>query len=124
MLLLMLLLLGDLETGVIIRQHLKWVYWLGNPGLVTDLCLGARLGLTTRFVSVIQEYSIPLILGVVAGLVVANIDGHLYEGLVEYAPFGHDAILFGRHVTAHFLINEVFMAVSYTHLTLPTIYSV
>ena len=67
------------------------------------------MGPTTRLVSVIQEYSIPLILGVVAGLVVANIDGHFYEGLVEYAPFGHDTTLFGRHVTTHFLINEVFM---------------
>ena len=65
--------------------------------------------LVKRLTAIIQEYSIPLIVGVVAGLAFANIDGHLYEQLVDYQVFGDGASIFGRHITVHFLINEVFM---------------
>ncbi len=65
--------------------------------------------LAKRLIAIIQEYSIPLIVGVVAGLAFANIDGHLYEQLVDYQVFGDGASIFGRHITVHFLINEVFM---------------
>ena len=58
---------------------------------------------------IIQEYSIPLIVGVIAGLAVANIDIHFYERLVDLPVFGDDATILGRHLTVHFLINEVFM---------------
>ena len=76
------------------------------------------------FVAFLQEYSIPLILGVIAGLVWANIDFTSYYHVVEFdfwnfgnGPFlddgaGHDKndfYIFGKHVTVHFLINEVFM---------------
>ena len=61
---------------------------------------------TTRF---LQDYSIPLILGVIAGLAVANVDSHSYEELVDYHIFGQGAALFGHSITVHFLINEVFM---------------
>jgi len=46
---------------------------------------------------------------VVAGLVFANIDIHAYEKMVDYHIFGDDAKIFGKAVTVHFLINEVFM---------------
>jgi|TARA_B110000116_G_scaffold69077_1_gene59623 NhaA family Na+:H+ antiporter len=46
---------------------------------------------------------------VVAGLVFANIDIHAYEKMVDYHLFGDDAKIFGKAVTIHFLINEVFM---------------
>jgi len=46
---------------------------------------------------------------VVAGLVFANIDIHAYEKMVDYHIFGDDAKIFGKAVTIHFLINEVFM---------------
>ena len=77
-----------------------------------------------QLITFLQEYSLPLIVGVVAGLVWANVDFHSYHELVEFdfwnlgkGPFlddghGHDKndfLLFGKHVTVHFLINEVFM---------------
>ena len=57
----------------------------------------------------LQEFSVPLILGVFAGLLVANLDAHLYEDLVDHHLFGDGAKVFGRAVTAHFIINEIFM---------------
>ena len=77
----------------------------------------------SQIVVFIQEYSLPLIIGVIAGLVWANIDLASYHHTIEFdfwnfgnGPFvddhGHDAndfSIFGRHVTFHFLINEVFM---------------
>ena len=62
-----------------------------------------------RLTNILQEFSIPLIIGVVAGLAVANIDQHFYEELVDFHVFGKDAEVFGRSVTAHFIINEIFM---------------
>ena len=62
-----------------------------------------------RLRNIIQEFSIPLIVGVVAGLAVANIDNHFYERLVNAHVFGEGAAIFGRSITAHFLINEIFM---------------
>ena len=76
-----------------------------------------------HFIAFLQEYSIPLILGVVAGLVWANIDFASYYHVVEFdfwnfgqGPYvedhGHDKndfYIFGKHVTIHFLVNEVFM---------------
>ena len=77
-----------------------------------------------RYITFIQEYSLPLIIGVVAGLVWANIDFHSYHEVVEFdfwnfgqGPFlddghghdGNDFYIFGKHVTVHFLVNEVFM---------------
>ena len=61
------------------------------------------------WIDVLHQYSVLLILGVIAGLSLANIDYHLYEQLVEYHPFGPDTTLFQRHITTHFLINEVLM---------------
>ena len=76
-----------------------------------------------RYIAFLQEYSIPLILGVIVGLVWANIDFHSYHDVVEFdfwnfgqGPYvddhGHDKndfYIFGKHVTVHFLINEIFM---------------
>jgi len=77
-----------------------------------------------RYIAILQEYSIPLIIGVVAALVWANIHFDSYYKLVEFdfwnfgqGPFlddghGHDKndfYIFGKHITVHFLINEVFM---------------
>ncbi len=77
-----------------------------------------------RYIAFIQEYSLPLIIGVVAGLVWANIDFPSYHEVVEFdfwnfgkGPFLDDGdhhdlndfYIFGKHVTVHFLVNEVFM---------------
>ena len=62
-----------------------------------------------RVVHLLQEFSIPLILGVVFGLVAANVAHHWYEELVDFHPFGHDAYVFGHALTIHFIINGMFM---------------
>ena len=62
-----------------------------------------------RVTNVLQEFSIPLIVGGIVGLAVANIDYEFYHDLVEYHIFGQDAELFSRPITVHFLVNEVFM---------------
>ena len=62
-----------------------------------------------QLINLLQEFSVPLIIGVLAGLAVANIDNHFYEELVDYHVFGEGVEVFGRSVTAHFLINEIFM---------------
>ena len=62
-----------------------------------------------RLTNILQEFSIPLIIGVLAGLAVANIDQHFYEKLVDFHLFGDGTEIFGRSVTVHFIINEIFM---------------
>jgi NhaA family Na+:H+ antiporter len=62
-----------------------------------------------HLISFLQQFSIPLIVGVFAGLIVANVDQHFYERLVEYHFFGDQATLFGHALTAHFFINGIFM---------------
>ena len=64
---------------------------------------------TRRLLNVLQQFSLPLIIGVIAGLVAANIDADFHHDLVEYPLFGGDAEIFGRLVTVHYLINEIFM---------------
>ncbi len=65
------------------------------------------------FVSLLQEFSIPLIGGVFAALVAANFAPEWYA---HYFGAGHDAwqlpghpSVFGHALTLHFLINDVFM---------------
>ena len=77
-----------------------------------------------RYITFLQEYSIPLILGVVVGLVWANINFDVYHDVVEFdfwnfgkGPFLDDGehhdlndfYILGKHITVHFLINEMFM---------------
>ena len=45
----------------------------------------------------------------IGGLVFANIDIHAYEDMVDYHIFGDGTNIFGKPVTVHFLINEIFM---------------
>ncbi len=42
-------------------------------------------------------------------MVFANIDIHAYEVMVDYHIFGEDTKIFGKAVTVHFLVNEIFM---------------
>ena len=62
-----------------------------------------------QLVATLQTFSIPLIVGVLAGLAAANINAGFYEDLVDYHIFGSGVELFGRPLTAEFIINEVFM---------------
>jgi NhaA family Na+:H+ antiporter len=62
-----------------------------------------------RVINLLQEFSLPLILGVILGLVAANVDQHWYEALVEFNPFGHHASVLGHELTLHFISNGMFM---------------
>ena len=65
--------------------------------------------LRAHHISILQQFSIPLIIGVIAGLVFANIDIHAYEDMVDFHIFGDNTKIFGKAVTVHFLVNEIFM---------------
>ncbi|MCH7841934.1 MAG: Na+/H+ antiporter NhaA [Chloroflexi bacterium] len=65
--------------------------------------------LRAHHINILQQFSIPLIIGVIAGLVFANIDIHAYEEMVDYHIFGDSTKIFGKAVTVHFLVNEIFM---------------
>ena len=51
----------------------------------------------------------PLIAGVVLGLLAANTNPHLYETWIEFNPFGEHAAVLGHELTLHFIINGMFM---------------
>ena len=63
----------------------------------------------SRLTNILQQFSILLIVGVFAGVAVANLDDSFYQQLVEHQVFGAHATVFGHHLTARFLINQVFM---------------
>jgi NhaA family Na+:H+ antiporter len=60
------------------------------------------------FINILQEFSIPLITGVVVAMLAANLAPEWYEHAVHWKPFG-DFLLLGHEVTLHFLVNDVFM---------------
>ena len=51
----------------------------------------------------------PLIAGVILGLVAANVNQHWYEVVVDFHPLGDHAYVFGHPLTLHFIINGMFM---------------
>jgi Na+:H+ antiporter, NhaA family len=55
-------------------------------------------------IEILQEFSIPLIAGVVIAVIWANIDIAQYRAMVHYSPFGE-----GNHFNFHFLWNDIFM---------------
>ena len=57
----------------------------------------------------VQEFSLPLILGVALGLIAANVNYHWYETVVDFHPLGDHAYVFGHALTVHFIINGMFM---------------
>jgi NhaA family Na+:H+ antiporter len=61
-----------------------------------------------RFLNFLQEFSIPLIAGVVVAMLSANLFPHAYEAALHWHPFG-DLHVLGHAVTLHFLVNDVFM---------------
>lgn len=68
-------------------------------------------------IHILQEFSIPLIAGVVFAVIWANLDAHGYHHAVHWSPFasgdahghGHSAGFLG-HLNLHFLMNDLFMA--------------
>ena len=71
--------------------------------------MGEQMSQFQKTLNILQEFSLPLILGVIAALVMANIDQHAYHVIVDYPVFGEGAALLGHPLTAHFLINDIFM---------------
>ncbi len=61
-----------------------------------------------RFVSILQEFSIPLLAGVAVALLAANLANDAYQAALHWMPFGHVSLL-GHEITLHFLVNDVFM---------------
>jgi Na+:H+ antiporter, NhaA family len=61
------------------------------------------------FVGFLQEYSIPLLAGVAAAMLAANLAPDAYHRAVHWRPFG-DATLLGHALDLHYLVNELFMA--------------
>ena len=66
-------------------------------------------------VQILQEFSIPLIAGVVLAVLWANIDSHGYHHIIHWSPFadghghGHGGGFLG-HLNLHFVMNDLFMA--------------
>jgi len=60
------------------------------------------------FINILQEFSIPLISGVVVAMLWANLDHESYERVIHWAPF-EDLKVFGHLVTHHWLVNDIFM---------------
>ncbi len=61
-----------------------------------------------NIISLLQEFSIPLLAGVVVAMVSANLAPEWYHRTVEGLPFG-DWSLFGHELTLHYLVNDIFM---------------
>jgi NhaA family Na+:H+ antiporter len=61
-----------------------------------------------RFVNFLQEFSIPLIGGVVIAMLSANLLPEWYEHAIHWKPFG-DVEILGHAATLHFLVNDIFM---------------
>jgi NhaA family Na+:H+ antiporter len=59
---------------------------------------------TKKIINLLQEFSIPLIVGVFAALIVANVNPHLYHELVH-----HPLVKGMEWLNLHFVINEIFM---------------
>lgn len=58
-----------------------------------------------RTVQLLQEFSIPLIFGVLAAMVWANVDEHSYHAFLHWSPLGPES-----HFNFHFVMNDLFMA--------------
>lgn len=59
-------------------------------------------------VNILQEFSIPLLVGVAVALLAANLAPTWYEHALHWEPFGAVHV-FGHALSFHFLVNDVFM---------------
>jgi NhaA family Na+:H+ antiporter len=62
-----------------------------------------------KITNLLQEFSLPLLIGVFAAMLWANLAHESYEHIVHWMPFGHDFSIFGHDVTLHWLVNDIFM---------------
>jgi len=61
-----------------------------------------------HFVSLLQEFSIPLLAGVAVAMLAANLAPGWYHHAVHWRPFG-DVSLLGHALDLHYLVNDIFM---------------
>lgn len=60
---------------------------------------------------ILQEFSIPLIAGVVLSVVWANVSPETHHHVVHWSPFGHGQASGAlAHFNLHFVMNDIFMA--------------
>jgi len=59
-------------------------------------------------INLLQEFSVPLIAGVVVAMLAANLAPEAYDHALHWLPFG-DVSVFGHALSFHFLVNDVFM---------------
>ena len=60
------------------------------------------------FVNILQEFSLPLLWGVVVAMIWANLDHESYEHVIHWTPIA-GLTVFDHLVTHHWLVNDVFM---------------
>jgi NhaA family Na+:H+ antiporter len=70
-----------------------------------DLVSGSALGKKRSRMELLQEFSTPLILGVIVAMGWANLAPASYDYLVHESPFGEHS-----HVNVQFLMNDILMA--------------
>ncbi len=63
-----------------------------------------------HFINLLQEFSIPLLSGVVVAMLAANLVPEWYEHAIHWKPFGDVSIL-GHELSLHVLVNDFFMVV-------------
>ena len=59
-------------------------------------------------VNILQDFSIPLLVGVAVALIAANLAPTWYEHALHWEPLGAVQV-FGHALAFHFLVNDVFM---------------
>lgn len=59
-------------------------------------------------INLLQEFSIPLIAGVMVAMLAANLIPEAYHHATHWKPFG-DVSIFGHPLDLHFLVNDIFM---------------
>ena len=59
-------------------------------------------------INILQEFSVPLLSGVLVAMVWANLDHESYEHVIHWVPIA-DFKVFGHLVTHHWLVNDIFM---------------
>ncbi len=68
-----------------------------------------------KIIEMLQEYSIPLIVGIAAALVWANLSPESYEHFIHFSIFGD--------VTVHFLVEDIFMVFFFATATVEIVES-
>ncbi len=61
------------------------------------------MGKKRKVINMMQEFSLPLILGVIISLIWANLGHHSYHEFLHYQPFGL------KYLSFHFIFNDIFM---------------